>query len=92
MNKNELIAEVAAKTVKTKRETEETITATLDVITDTLAGGENVKLIGFGQFDTKERAARLGRNPKTNEEVHIPATRKPVFIPGKMLRDAVAGK
>lgn len=92
MNKNELVAEVAKRTAKPKYETENMVTTTLDVIADTLAEGEPVKLIGFGQFDVKERAARLGRNPKTKEEVHIPATRKPVFKPGKGLCDAVAGE
>lgn len=92
MNKAGLITEVATYTSRTKKDVEEIITATLEVITDTLASGEPVKLVGFGQFATKEYAARLGRNPKTNEEVHIPAKRKPTFKAGKDLCDAVAGR
>jgi len=89
MNKFELVSKVAAVTGKTKRDTEEIITATLDVIIDSLAEGEDIKLLGFGQFIVKERAARIGRNPKTNEEMVIPAMKRPVFVPGKLLKDAV---
>lgn len=92
MNKAELVSEVAVATENTKKLTDEIITATFDVIIKTLSKGEPVKLIGFGQFDTKEYAARLGRNPRTNEEVNIPAKRKPTFVAGKELRDAVAGE
>ena len=89
MNKNELVRAVANTTGETISKSETIIDATLNTIVDTLAAGENVKLIGFGQFSVRERAARLGRNPKTNEEVHIPPTRKPVFVPGKDLKEAV---
>lgn len=92
MNKDQLVRAVANTTGETISKSETIIDATLDTVVDTLASGENVKLIGFGQFTVKERAARLGRNPKTNEEVHIPPTRKPVFVPGKDMKDAVAGK
>lgn len=92
MNKNELVRAVASNTGETISKTETIIDATLDTVVDTLSAGENVKLIGFGQFSVKERAARLGRNPKTNEEIHIPPTRKAVFAPGKNMKDAVAGK
>lgn len=92
MNKDQLVRAVANTTGETISKTETIIDATLDTVVDTLAAGEPVKLIGFGQFSVKERAARFGRNPKTNEEVHIPPTRKPVFKAGKDFEDAVAGK
>ena len=92
MNKDQLVRIVASNIKETISKTEVIIDATLNAVVDTLASGEDVKLIGFGKFSVKERAARLGRNPKTNEEIHIPPTRKAVFSPGKELREAVAGK
>ncbi|MPM00575.1 DNA-binding protein HU [bioreactor metagenome] len=89
MNKDQLVRKVANTTGETISKSETIIDATLDTVVDTLAAGESVKIIGFGQFEVKERAARLGRNPKTNEEVHIPPARKPVFKPGKFMKDAV---
>jgi len=92
MNKDELVRTVAKNTRETISKSELIVDAAIDTIIETLASGEKVKLIGFGQFSVKERAARLGRNPKTNTEVHIPPSRKPVFVPGKDMRDAVIGK
>jgi DNA-binding protein HU-beta len=92
MNKNELARAVAENTGEPIYKSETMVDAILETIVDTLASGENVKIVGFGQFTVKERAARLGRNPKTNEEIHIPPTRKPVFVPGKNMKDAVVGK
>jgi len=89
LNKTQLIKKVAAVSGKTQKDTEEIIDAILEVITKTLVDGEKIKLTGFGQFEVKERKARIGRNPKTNEEIPIPATKKPVFTPGKLLKDAV---
>ena len=62
----------------------------LDAITEALAAGEKVQLVGFGAFEVKERAARVGRNPQTKQEIEIPASRDPKFKAGKALKDAVA--
>ena len=90
MNKAELIAEVAVKTGLSKKDSEKAVNATFDAITAALEAGEKVSLVGFGAFDVKERAARMGRNPRTKEEVEIPASRVPQFKAGKALKDAVA--
>lgn len=89
MNKAELIAEVAAKTGLSKKDSEKAVGAVLDTITTTLENGEKVQLVGFGVFDVKERGARTGRNPKTKEEIEIPASRVPLFKAGKALKEAV---
>ena len=64
--------------------------ATIDVIAGTLADGDKVQLVGFGAFEVKSRAERTGRNPKTKEEIKIPASKVPVFKPGKALKDTVS--
>ena len=89
MNKTELISAAAEKTGMSKKDTEKAITAALDIITEKLCAGEKVQLVGFGAFDVKERAARMGRNPKTKESIEIAASRSPQFKPGKALKDAV---
>ena len=90
MNKTELIAEVALKAGLSKTDAEKALNATIDVITETLAGGDKVQLVGFGGFEVKSREARMGRNPKTKETIEIPATKLPVFKAGKALKDKVA--
>lgn len=90
MNKAELIAAVAEVAGLSKKDTEKAVNATFDAITAALEAGEKVSLVGFGAFDVKERAARMGRNPRTKEEVEIPASRVPQFKAGKALKDAVA--
>jgi len=90
MNKTELINAIANKSGLSKKDSEKALTATVDAISDALKGGEKVQLVGFGIFDVKDRAARIGRNPKTKEPINIPATRTPVFKAGKALKDAVA--
>ena len=90
MNKNELIAEVADKTELSKKDTETVINAAIEAITASLAREEKVQLVGFGSFEIKNRAERMGRNPKTLEPVKIPASKAPVFKAGKALKDAVA--
>ena len=90
MNKAELIATVAEKTGLSKKDSEKAVNATFDTITANLEVGEKVQLVGFGVFDIKERGSRIGRNPKTKEEIEIPATRVPVFKAGKVLKDAVS--
>ena len=92
MNKAELIAEVADKTGLSKKDSEKAVNAALDTITATLTAGEKVQLVGFGVFDIKERGTRMGRNPKTKEEIEIPASRVPQFKAGKALKEAVDKK
>ena len=92
MNKAELIAEVAAKADLKKRDAEKAINAALDAITAALKDGEKVSLVGFGVYDVKEREARMGRNPRTKEEIPIPASRVPQFKAGKALKEAVDKK
>lgn len=90
MNKTELVAAAAAKSGQTQKNVELTLDAVMDVITEALHGGEQVKLIGFGSFDVKERPEHIGRNPQTKQEMVIPASKVAKFTPGKMLKDAVA--
>ena len=90
MNKTELINAVAEKAVLSKKDSEAAVTAALDVISAALAEGDEVRLVGFGTFEVKKRAARTGRNPKTKEPVEIPASKVPAFKPGKALKEAVA--
>ena len=90
MNKTELIAAVAEKTGMTKKDAERVINATFETITDGLAKGDKVSVSGFGIFEVKTREARIGRNPRTKEEIKIPATKLPAFKAAKALKDAVA--
>ena len=90
MNKTELIAAVAEKADLSKKDAEAAITAAVEAITGALIEGEKVQLVGFGSFEVKTRAARVGRNPKTGEDIPISEARLPVFKAGKALKDAVA--
>ncbi|MCI8910249.1 MAG: HU family DNA-binding protein [Oscillibacter sp.] len=90
MNKAELISAVAASAEVSKKDAEAVVSATLDTITEALKSGEKVQLVGFGSFEVKARAARIGRNPKTKESIEIPASKVPVFKAGKALKDTVA--
>ena len=90
MNKTELIAAAAEKAGLSKKDTEKVVNAAFDAITEALAQGDKVQLVGFGAFEVKERGERIGRNPQTKEEIKIPASKAPVFKAGKSLKDAVA--
>ena len=90
MNKAELNSAVAASAEVSKKEAEAVVSATLEAITAALQEGDKVQLVGFGSFEVKKRAARIGRNPKTKEDIEIPASVVPVFKAGKALKDAVA--
>lgn len=90
MNKAELINATAEKAGLSKKDTEAAIAAVISVMTEALAEGEKIQLVGFGAFEVKSRAERIGRNPKTKEEIKIPASKVPVFKAGKALKDAVA--
>ena len=89
MTKNEVIAAVAESSGMTKKDTETVVNALGEVIKETLAKGEEIRFIGFGSFEVKERSRRKGRNPKTGEEIEIPAARVPTFKYGKLLKSAV---
>lgn len=91
MNKADLVNNVALKTGAKKKDVDMIIGATLSAIGDALASGERVQLVGFGSFEVRERAERVGRNPRTREEILIPACKVPAFKAGKTLKDKVAG-
>jgi DNA-binding protein HU-beta len=90
MNKTELIAAVAERSGMTKKDAERVINATVDTITASLVSGDKVQISGFGIFETKDREARVGRNPRTKETIEIPASRVPTFKPSKALKDNVS--
>ena len=90
MNKTELIAAVAERSGITRKDAERVINATVDTITASLVSGDKVQISGFGIFETKEREARVGRNPRTKETIEIPASRVPTFKPSKALKDNVS--
>ena len=88
-NKQELIAKVAESADLTKKDAEKSVNAFFASVSEFLAKGEKVQLIGFGTFETRERAAREGRNPQTGDSIKIAATTVPAFKAGKALKDAV---
>jgi len=90
MNKTELIASVANAAGVTKKDAERIVNATFDTIAAQMAAGERVQVSGFGIFETKQRQARVGRNPLTKESIEIPASTLPPFKPAKALKDAVS--
>ena len=90
MNKIELINAVAEKADLSKKDAEAAVNAVVEAITGALVEGEKVQLVGFGSFEVKARAERIGRNPQTKETIQIPASKAPVFKAGKALKDAVA--
>ncbi len=89
MNKTELVAAIANNAEISKKDAEKALKAFVEVITEELKKGEKVQLVGFGTFEVSERAAREGRNPRTNETMSIPACKAPKFKAGKPLKDAV---
>ncbi|MDD6283206.1 HU family DNA-binding protein [Oribacterium sp. HCP28S3_H8] len=89
MNRMELVAEVAKNADLSKKDAEAAVKAVFDAISDALANGDKVQLIGFGTFDVSERSAREGRNPRTGETMSIAASKAPRFKAGKALKDRV---
>ena len=89
MNKSELVDAIVAKTAETKKATEATVNALVEVIAEALKKEEKVQLVGFGTFEVRHRAKRKGRNPQTNEEMIIPASKAPVFKASKNLKEKV---
>ena len=92
MNKSELVAALSTKTGASKKASEASLNALVDIISTTLKKGDKVQLVGFGTFETRKRAARKGRNPQTGAEMKIPASKSPVFKAGKALKDTVNKK
>ncbi|MCG8444904.1 MAG: HU family DNA-binding protein [Hyphomicrobiales bacterium] len=91
MNKNELVAHVADTANLSKASAAEAVDATFDAIMGALKGGDEVRIVGFGNFVVSERKAGEGRNPRTGEVIKIPASKSPKFKPGKAFKDAVNG-
>lgn len=89
MNKTELISAVAEKSGVSKKDADKIVNATFDAIKEALAKGDKVALVGFGNFEVKERAAREGKNPQTGEKIKIAACKVPGFKAGKALKEAV---
>ena len=89
MNKSELVAAMAEKSGLSKKNCEAALEAFVVSIADALKNGDKAHLTGFGTFEVKERAARVGRNPRTKEPVNIPASKHPTFKPGKVLKETV---
>ncbi|MCL1788989.1 MAG: HU family DNA-binding protein [Oscillospiraceae bacterium] len=90
MTKADLITMVADKAGITKKNADVALGAVIDSITETLAKGEKVQLVGFGTFEVRERAAREGVNPQNKQKIKIPATKVPAFKAGRALKEAVA--
>ncbi|MDE6568535.1 MAG: HU family DNA-binding protein [Lachnospiraceae bacterium] len=89
MNKTDLVAAIAEKTDLSKKDSEKALKAFIETVTDELAKGEKIQLVGFGTFEVAQRAARDGRNPLTGEPMKIKASKAPKFKAGKALKDAV---
>ena len=89
MNKAELVNAIATKTGATKKAAEDSLNAFVSVVSNALAKGDKVQLVGFGTFETRKRAARKGRNPQTGAEMKIPASKAPSFKAGKALKEKV---
>jgi len=87
LNKTELIAKVAELTDLSKKDATKAVDAVFDAISDALQTGDKVQLVGFGNFEVRERQARKGRNPQTGDEIDIPASKMPAFKPGKSLKE-----
>ena len=89
VNKTELVASIANKSMLSKRDSEKALNAFVESVEEALEKGEKVQLIGFGSFEVRQRAARKGRNPQTKEEITIKASTAPVFKAGKSLKNKV---
>ncbi len=92
MNKGQLVDQVAEKATVTKKQADAVITTAIETIMATVSAGEKVTLVGFGSFESRDRKAREGRNPKTGEKMEIPATKVPAFSAGKLFKEMVAPK
>ena len=91
MNKSQLVSRIAKQSGLSLKDSTATLNAFLETVKDTLAKGDSISLVGFGTFLVRDRAARIGRNPRTKEEVKIPAVKVPAFKAGKPFKDKVNG-
>jgi DNA-binding protein HU-beta len=89
MNKTELVNQVAETSELSKKDAAKAVDALFHTISETLAKGDKIQVLGFGNFEVRERAARKGRNPQTGEEIEIAASKVPAFSPGKSLKEIV---
>ncbi|REK59190.1 MAG: DNA-binding protein [Thermobacillus sp.] len=89
MNKSELVNKVAEITELSKKDAAKAVDAVFDAIAEALQNGEKVQLVGFGNFEVRERSARKGRNPQTGEPIEIAASKTPAFKPGKSLKEMI---
>lgn len=89
MNKTELITRISEKTELSKKDAETAINAFIDIVADALVSGEKITITGFGSFEVVERAARIGRNPRTGKSIPIPKSKSPKFKPSKNLKETV---
>jgi DNA-binding protein HU-beta len=91
MNRKELVDALAAKTNSTKADAERAVAGLIDIVSTTLKKGDSITLVGFGTFEVRKRAARVGRNPKTGAELKIKAAKVPAFKAGATLKAMVNG-
>lgn len=90
MNKGELVDVIASKASVTKKTADVSLTATVEAIMEAVSSGDKVSLFGFGSFESRQRQAPEGRNPKTGNKMKIPATKVPAFSAGKLFKETVA--
>lgn len=91
MNKNDLVAAVADDSGLSKKDAASAVDSVINVITDALKSGDEVRLVGFGTFAVAQRAASQGRNPRTGETIEISASKQPKFKAGRALKDSING-
>lgn len=92
MNKGELVAKISEDLDITQKQVDEVVSALLEEVKNQVAKGEKITLTGFGTFQKRDRKGRIGRNPRTGEEIKIPASSVPAFSAGKQFKDTVKGK
>lgn len=92
MNKGELVDVIASKASVTKKTADVSLTATVEAIMEAVSSGDKVSLFGFGSFESRQRQAREGRNPKTGNKMQIPATKVPAFSAGKLFETVATSK
>ncbi len=92
MNKSDLITAVADKAGISKKDAEKAVSALLDTVVEKVASGDEIRIVGFGTFERRERKERTGSDPRTGKQIKIAASKVPAFKPGKSFKEAVAGK
>ena len=92
INKKQLFQTIAERTGLTKFQVKEVVECLIAEVTKHMVQGHEVRLVGFGSFQVRQRVSRQGRNPQTGDKITIPTTRTPTFLAGKALKDAVKGR